>query len=110
MTCLTFKHYLHTVPSGPVVLEREPEPSETGIRLSWKPISERFWNGEEITFQVNVSLLDYSPKKSYETKERSAIISGLFPATTYIIVITGKTVFGHIKSRTAIVKTKASKF
>ena len=107
---LTFKCSLHIVPSGPVVLEGEPETSTTGIRLSWKPISKLFWNGEEITFQMNVSSLDFTLKKSYVTKTTSAIISGLLPATKYIIDITGKTVFGLTKSRTVVVKTKESKF
>ena len=106
----TFKCSLHVVPSGPVVLEGEPETSTTGIRLSWKSISKQFWNGEEITFQVNVSSLDYTFKKSYVTKTTSAIISGLLPATKYIVNITGKTVFGLTKNRTVVVKTQESKF
>ena len=109
---VTFNHIFSTflVPSGPVVLEGEPETSTTGIRLSWKPISIQFWNGEEITFQVNVSSFDYTFKKSYVTKTTSAIISGLLPATKYIVDITGKTVFGLTKNRTVVVKTKESKF
>ena len=107
---LTFKCSLHVVPSGPVVLEGELETSTTGIRLSWKSISKQFWNGEEITFQVNVSSLDYTFKKSYVTKTTSAIISGLLPATKYIVNITGKTVFGLTKNRTVVVKTEESKF
>jgi hypothetical protein len=97
------------VPSGPVVFEKEPETSTTAIRLSWKPISKKFWNGEEITFQVNVSSPDNNFKRSYVTKTASAIISDLLPGTTYIVVITGKTIFGPIENRTVIVKTKESK-
>ena len=91
-------------------MEKEPETSATGIRISWKPISKKFWNGEEITFQVNVSLPDDTAKRSYVTKTTSAIISNLLPGTRYIVVIAGSTVFGPIEDRTVTVTTKESKF
>jgi hypothetical protein len=91
-------------------LEKEPETSITGIKLSWKPISKEFWNGEQITFEVNVfSVNNYVLQKSYVTKTTSAIISGLLPATKYIVNVTGKTVFGPIQNLTVAVKTKESK-
>ncbi len=98
------------VPSGPVVLNEKSETSTTGIKLSWKPISKKFWNGEQVTFEVHVSLMDNTWKKSYETKTTSAIISGLRPTTTYIVNITGRTVFGPFQNVTvAVMKTKESK-
>ena len=91
-------------------MEKEPETSITGIKLSWKPISKEFWNGEQITFGVNVfSVSNYVLQKSYTTKTTSAIISGLLPATKYIVNVTGKTVFGPIQNLTVPVKTKESK-
>ena len=91
-------------------MEKEPETSITGIKLSWKPISKEFWNGEQITFEVNVfSVNNYVLQKSYVTKTTSAIISGLLPATKYIVNVTGKTVFGPIQNLTVPVKTKESK-
>ncbi len=91
-------------------MEKEPETSITGIKLSWKPISKEFWNGEQITFEVNVfSVNNYVLQKSYVTKTTSAIISGLLPATKYIVNVTGKTVFGPIQNLTVAVKTKESK-
>ena len=101
--------YSYVVPSGPVIFEKEPETSSTGIRLRWKPISKKFWNGEEITFQVHVFSLDYTLVKSYTTKKNTAIISGLFPNTTYIVNVTGSTVFGPIENRTITVKTNEGK-
>ena len=91
-------------------MEKEPETSITGIKLSWKPISKEFWNGEQITFEVNVfSVNNYVLQKSYVTKTTTAIISGLIPATKYIVNITGKTVFGPVQNLTVAVKTKESK-
>ena len=91
-------------------MEKEPETSITGIKLSWKPISKEFWNGEQITFEVNVfSVNNYVLQKSYVTKTTSVIISGLLPATKYIVNVTGKTVFGPIQNLTVAVKTKESK-
>jgi hypothetical protein len=104
---------VHIVPSGHVVLEKEPETSTTGIRISWKPISKKFWNGEEITFQVDVysaQSTNLHKVKSYSTKKNTAIISRLLPATRYIINITGSTVFGPIGNRTIAAKTKEGKF
>ena len=95
--------------TGPVVLQNEPETSSTAIRLSWKPISKKFWSGKELTFQVDVFSADYTLVKSYTTKKTTAVISGLLPATTYIVNITGSTVFGRIENRTVTVKTKESK-
>ena len=98
------------VPSGPVVLNEKSETSTTGIKLSWKPISKKFWNGEQVTFEVHVSLMDNTWKKSYETKTTSAIISGLRPTTTYNVDITGRTVFGPFQNVTvAVMETKESK-
>ena len=102
--------FLYIVPSGPVTLEKEPETSTTGIRISWKPISKYFWNGEKITFRMEVYSLDYTLKKSHVTRTTSAIISGLVPATKYIVELTGETIFGSTENRTLIVKTKESKF
>ncbi len=97
------------VPSGPIVLDEESETSTTGIKLSWRPISKKFWNGEQVTFEVHVSSMD-TWKKSYETKTTSAIISGLRPATAYIVNITGRTVFGPFQNVTiAVMQTKESK-
>ncbi len=91
-------------------MEKEPETSITGIKLSWKPIWKEFWNGEQITFQVNVfSVNNYTLQKSYVTNTTCAIIWGLLPATKYIVTITGKTVFGPIQNRTVAVKTQESK-
>ncbi len=92
-------------------MEIEPETSITGIKLSWKPISKEFWNGEQITFEVDVFSVrsNYVLQKSYTTKTTSAIISGLLPATKYIVNVTGKTVFGPIQNLTVPVKTKESK-
>ena len=108
-TLITFLHCFFIVPSGPVVFDKDPESSSTGIRLLWKPISKTFWNGEEITFQVDVLSADYTLIKSYTTKKNTAIISGLFPATKYIVNITGRTVFGAIENRTVTVKTTEGK-
>ena len=98
------------VPSGPVVLNEESETSTTGIKLSWKPISKKFWNGEQVTFEVHISSMNNTWKKSYKVKKNSAIISGLRPTTTYIVNITGRTVFGPFQNVTvAVMKTKESK-
>jgi hypothetical protein len=98
------------VPSGPVVLEKKKETSTTGIKLSWKPISKTFWNGEQVEFIVNVSSMDPIWQKSYVTKATSAIISGLRPATRYTVSITGNTVFGPFQnSAVAVLETKESK-
>jgi hypothetical protein len=91
-------------------LEKEPETSTTGIKLSWKPISRKFWNGEQITFEVLVvSSLDHTWEKSFVTKTTSAIISGLRPATTYIVSVAGSTVFGPVQNVTVTVETNESK-
>ena len=95
-----------SVLTGPVVLQNEPETSSTAIRLSWNPISKKFWNGKQLTFQVDVFSVDYTLVKSYTTTKNTAIISGLLPATTYIVNITGRTVLGRIENRTVTVKTK----
>ena len=108
LNCI-FTLLIFIVRSGPVVFDKEPESSSTGIRLSWKPILKTFWNGEEITFQVDVLSVDYTLVKSYPTKKNSAIISGLFPATVYIVNITGRTVFGPIENRTENVTTTQGK-
>ena len=98
------------VPSGPVILEKDPEISTTGIKLSWKPISHEFWNGEQVTFQVNVVAVDNTWQKSYVTIKTSFIISGLLPSTAYSVSITGNTVFGPFQNITKIaLKTEESK-
>ena len=56
-------------------------------------------------FQIDVSSVQYTLAKSYTTRRNSAIISGLRPSTTYILNITGSTVFGRIQNRTVTVKT-----
>ncbi|XP_028394142.1 uncharacterized protein LOC114518358 [Dendronephthya gigantea] len=97
-------------PSRPVVLKGDPETSATGIRLSWHPISKTFWNGEEVSFEVNVFSVSRILQKSHTTKTTSAIISGLRPDTTYIIHITGITVFGRFQNSTVTsVNTKENK-
>ena len=99
------------VSSGPVVFEEDPKTSATGIKISWKTISKRFWNGEQVTFEVNVYSVDHILKKSHLTKVTGAIISGLRPKTTYIVSITGRTVFGRFQNVTVtLVTTKESKF
>ena len=86
------------------------ETSTTGIKLSWKPISKTFWNGEPVKFKVDVFSEDHILQKSYITKATTAIISGLRPTTSYIVSITGSTVFGPFQNATvAVVKTKESK-
>ncbi|XP_028394789.1 hemicentin-1-like [Dendronephthya gigantea] len=98
------------IPSGPVVLKGDPETSATGIRLSWHPISKTFWNGEEVSFKVNVFSVDHILEKTQITKTNSAIISGLRPKTAYIVNITGITVFGRFKkSAVTSVNTKENK-
>ena len=98
------------VPSGPIVLNEKSETSTTGIKLSWKPISKKFWNGEQVTFEVHVSSMDNTWKKSYKVKTTNAVISGLRPATAYIVNITGRTVFGPFQNVTiAVMQTKESK-
>ncbi|CAB4035380.1 neural cell adhesion molecule L1 isoform X1, partial [Paramuricea clavata] len=98
------------IPSGPVVLEKKPETSTTGIKLSWKPVSNKFWNGEQVTFEVNVSSVAHVWQKSRVTKATSALISGLLPTTTYIVSIRGRTVFGSFQNVTlSVVKTKENK-
>ena len=104
-----FTLFIFIVRSGPVVFDKEPESSSTGIRLSWKPILKTFWNGEEITFQVVLLSDNYTFVKSYTTKKSTAIISGLFPATKYIVNITGRTVFGPIENRAVTVNTTEGK-
>ena len=100
----------HIVPSGPVVLEKDPETSATGMKLSWKRISKRFWNGERVTFVVSVSR-NHKFQKFYTTKATNAIISGLRPSTTYNVTITGNTVFGPFLNATRTsIRTKESKF
>ncbi|XP_028413458.1 titin-like isoform X2 [Dendronephthya gigantea] len=98
------------ISSGPVVLEEDPKTSATGVKISWKPISKRFWSGEQVTFEVNVSSVDHILKKSHLTKTTGAIFSGLRPKTTYIVSITGRTVFGRFQNVTVIfVTTKENK-
>ena len=109
-TLITFLHCFFLVPSGPVVFDKDPESSSTGIRLFWKPISKTFWNGDEITFQVDVLSVDYTLLKSYRTKKNTVIISGLLPATKYIVNITGRTVFGPMENRRVTVETTEGKY
>ena len=90
-------------------MEKKPETSTTGIKLSWKPVPKKFWNGEQVTFEVNVSSVDHVRQKSRVTKVTSAIISGLLPTTRYIVSIRGRTVFGPFRNATlAVVITKES--
>ena len=102
---------IYLVPSGPIILEKEIlEISTTGIKLSWKPISHVFWNGEQVTFQINVTAVDNTWQKSYVTIKTSVIISGLLPSTAYIVSVTGKTIFGPFQNITKIaLKTEESK-
>ena len=111
-TTLFFSHQniLYIAPSGPVLLKKEPETSATGIRLSWKPISKRFWNREQIEFEIRILSANRTFIKSYITEKTSTIVSGLLPATSYIVDISGSTVFGGIQSHNVTVKTKESKF
>ena len=89
----------------------EAETSTTGIKLEWHPISKRFWSGEQVTFEVNITSADHVFLWSYSTKATSIIISKLEPTTTYFVTIRGITVFGPFPVVNKIeVTTKESKF
>ena len=99
------------VPSGPVVFEKN-QTSTTGIKLSWKPIPKQFWNGEQVTFKIDVLRIDTTEKKkNYSTEKTSAIIAGLQPNTTYNVTVLGSTPFGDFDCASSItLRTKQSKY
>lgn len=92
-----------------MVFEREPETTTTGIRLFWKPIEKSFWNGQEITYVISV-MKNHIRVKVYKATDSKAIIAGLQPSTTYIIVLYGKTTLGETPRTAKIATTKPSTF